>query len=232
MTSDQPGKMEIDINTILASSVHDIKNSLGMLMGTLDDLVDSKNFETAEEKRQLLVLQSESSRINNSLIHLLGLYRLQQDKLPLQIQEVFVNDMLEEVAASNQNLFKLQSIEVLIDCEQDLAWYFDHQLISSIVNNILINALKYTKTTISLKAWTEDSQLKIQIDDDGSGYPKQILETQNAVTHGINFATGSTNLGLFFAANIAHTHKRHGRHGFIELSNREEGGGRFTLSLP
>ena len=230
-SGENPG-MAIDINTILASSVHDIKNSLGMLIGTLDDLVHSKHFESSEDKHQLLVLQSEASRINSSLIHLLGLYRLQQDKLPLQIKEVFVNDLLEEVVAANENLFKLQAITVTTDCEEDLGWYFDSQLISSIINNILINALKYTKKTIAIKAWIENSRLTIQIDDDGNGYPESILHNQNAATHAINFATGSTNLGLFFAAHIANAHTRNGQNGYIALSNREAGGGRFTLSLP
>jgi K+-sensing histidine kinase KdpD len=221
----------IDISTILASSVHDIKNSLGMLLGTLDDLVHSKDFETTEEKRQLAVLQSEASRINNSLIHLLGLYRLQKDKLPLQIKEVFVNDLLEEQIASNENLLNLQSIEVTLDCAEDLNWYFDSQLIGSVINNILINALKYTQKTIAIKAWVENSVLKIQIDDDGSGYPESILTNQNATTHAINFATGSTNLGLYFAASIADAHERNGKKGYIELSNHDSGG-RFTLTLP
>lgn len=229
--SDKNPQTSIDITTILASSVHDIKNSLGMLLGTLDELVHSKHFETVEEKKQLSVLQSEASRINNSLIHLLGLYRLQKDKLPLQIKEVFVNDLLEEQIAANENLLLLQSITVELDCAEDLHWYFDSQLIGSIINNILINALKYTRSKITIKVWNENGYLKIRIDDDGDGYPESILTNQNASTHAINFATGSTNLGLYFAAIIANAHQRNDKHGFIELNNHTSGG-RFTLTLP
>jgi K+-sensing histidine kinase KdpD len=233
MSNSEPGStLAIDISTLLASSVHDIKNSLGMLIGTLDDLVHSKNFESKEDKQQLLVLQSEASRINSSLIHLLGLYRLQQDKLPLQIKEVFVSDLLEETVAGNENLFELQNINVTIDCDPDLAWYFDSQLIGSVINNILINALKYTQKSIAIKAWIENDALKICIDDDGRGYPETILLNQDATTHAINFATGSTNLGLFFAAHISHAHERKNQRGFIVLSNHDNGGGRFTLTLP
>jgi K+-sensing histidine kinase KdpD len=229
--TDQDLHTNIDISTILASSVHDIKNSLGMLIGSLDDLVRSKKFESKEEKNQLAVIQSEAGRINNSLIHLLGLYRLQKDKLPLNIKQVFVNDLLEEQIASNENLFLLQTIEVTLDCGEDLNWYFDSQLIGSVINNILINAIKYTTQKIAIKAWVENSVLKIQIDDDGSGYPENILTQQNATTNAINFSTGSTNLGLYFAASIAEAHERNNHKGCIELSNHASGG-RFTLSLP
>ncbi|MEJ2694437.1 MAG: hypothetical protein P8166_15755 [Candidatus Thiodiazotropha sp.] len=50
---------------ILASTIHDMKNSLSMVINTLDEL--SSENQGREDKR-LSTLQHESKRLNNNLI--------------------------------------------------------------------------------------------------------------------------------------------------------------------
>ena len=84
---------------------------------------------------------------------------------------------------------------------------------------------------ISVK--TQEKQLLIQIDDDGSGYPQKLLDEVEQFSSGVNAQTGSTGLGLYFAATIANCHQRQDRRGRIQLQN-EAGlkGGSFQLYLP
>ncbi len=79
----------------------------------------------------------------------------------------------------------------------------------------------------------QDGMLLIQIDDDGSGYPQKLLDAVDDFSSGINAQTGSTGLGLYFAATIADSHQRHVRQGHIRVQNAVAlSGGSFQLFLP
>ena len=76
-------------------------------------------------------------------------------------------------------------------------------------------------------------QLVITVNDDGEGYSSQMIEHQANYVQGINHTTGSTGLGLYFAARIAALHQRNGVEGRTEIGNGGPlGGGLFSLYLP
>lgn len=218
---------------LLASSVHDIKNSLGMLLDTLDGVVESTPITSDLQRNQFATLRGEAARINNSLMYLLGLYRMQHKQLSVHVEEVFVADFLDEQLAANQLLFSIRELEIHIDCEPDLTGYFDPTLIGGIVNNVLVNAARYACKEIALSAaLTPQRELIIAVRDDGPGFPQKMLEDISNQSRGIDFNTGSTNLGLYFAGEVAAMHHRGAVKGRIELSNPADGGSLFRLYLP
>jgi K+-sensing histidine kinase KdpD len=218
---------------LLASSVHDIKNSLSMLLDTLDSVVESTTITSDLQRHQFATLRGEAARINNSLMYLLGLYRMQQNQLSVQIQEVYVADFLDEQLAASQLLFTMRELEVSVDCDDQLSGYFDTTLIGGIINNVLVNAARYARKSILLHAaHSPQGQLIIEVSDDGPGFPQKMLEDVSNQSRGIDFSSGSTNLGLYFAGEVAQMHRRGDAHGHIELSNLAEGGSCFRLILP
>lgn len=218
---------------LLASSVHDIKNSLGMLLNTLDSVIETTPITSDLQRNQFATLRGEASRINNSLIYLLGLYRLQRHELPLQIQEVYVADFLDEQIAANELLFSIRQIAVQRDCDEALTGYFDPALIAGIIGNVLVNAARYAEKSIRVTAVAgNNGSVIIEISDDGPGFPEKMLESNQHEQRGIDFNSGSTNLGLFFAAEVAYLHRRGDHHGTIELSNLSPHGSCFKLMLP
>ncbi len=216
---------------LLASSVHDIKNSLGMLLDTLDQVVRETPISNDNQRRQFATLQGEAARINNDLLYLLGLYRLEQGELPLNIQEMFVADFLEEVMAQNGLLLEIRQLRCEIDCERDARAYFDPVLISGVINNVLVNAARYARQQVRMIARVGDG-LTIEVEDDGAGFPQTMLDNVGNMQRGIDFNSGSSSLGLHFADRVAQLHQRGEQHGHIALRNLPAGGGCFTLWLP
>jgi signal transduction histidine kinase len=223
---------QVPFSLLLASSVHDIKNSLSMLLSTLEDVVQTAPIADAKQRRQFATLQGEAARINNSLIYLLGLYRLQQNQLPVQIQEVFVADFLDEQIVTNQLLFDIRNLEVELECVDDLCAYFDPALISGVIINVLVNAAHYARARIEVHARLEQGQLAIEVRDDGPGFPQKMLLSIQNQDRGIDFNSGSTNLGLYFAGEVARLHRRGEQLGSIALHNLPQGGSCFRLLLP
>ena len=229
--SSQP--QALDFALLLASSAHDMKNSLSMLLNSLEEMIEEQPPTTDAQARRYAVLRGEAARINNDLVSLLGLYRIQHHRLSLRVDEVFVRDLLEDQAAQQSLLLSTRNIRIEIDCPPDLVWYFDPDLVSGVIANVVVNAARYTADLIGLSARLENGWLRIEVHDNGPGFPASMLGSEQEEGDSISFSSGSTRLGLHFAAQLAHLHERNGRHGYMELSNTGPGGGGvFALYLP
>ncbi len=223
----------LDFSLVLASSVHDMKNSLGMLLNSLEGIIEETPPENDAQAKRFATLQYETSRINGELIQLLSIYRMQKNRMPLHVDEYFVIDMIEDQTARNHMLFETRGIELDVQCDPDLHWYFDTDLVGGVVHNVLINCARYTKSKLLVSADVQDKVLCISIADDGEGYPAAMLGAPTKPSSSDGFSTGSTNLGLFFANEVANLHCQNGVCGRIELANDGPlGGGVFRLYLP
>ncbi len=224
---------KLDFATVIASAVHDMKNSLTLLLDTLDDATGEQNITAIPLQEKLLQAQHEGKRLNRNLIQLLALYRLERCQLFINITENSVAELLEDVAMENQQLLNASNIKLEIDCESGLAGFFDRELIAGIVNTIINNSYRYTKNTIRLSGENQGRYLCIHIEDNGPGYPEKMLHAESNTDSPIDFQTGSTGLGLYFAARIAQMHSNGEHHGHTETSNNGiNNGGRFSLFLP
>ena len=222
-----------DFSMIIASAVHDMKNSLSMLLHSVDTLCEQLP-DNVREQLNTSTIQYEAERVNSYLIQLLGLYRLQNEKLGVHLDEHYLIDLLDEQAAHYSEMLRAKSIALNVEVDSGLAWFFDRELILGIINNALNNASRYTHKSILLKAYETNDYLAIEVHDDGNGYPESMLDTRpGSILNNIKFSTGSTSLGLYFASNVASLHKAGEREGKIELENGGDlGGGLFRLLLP
>lgn len=221
----------IDFSMVLASAVHDMKNSLGMLLNSLDEL--RTDYETTlNGSSRFNTLQYEAERMHNDLVQLLGIYRLGEQNLSAHIEEHFVPDFLSEHVARHTPLLKGLGIECHIDAHE-INGFFDADLLTGVLNNTLNNALRYTRSKIRLTAQERDGYLVIGVEDDGEGYPENMQHTGTLNFKALDFNSGSTSLGLFFASSVAALHKEGARTGAIKLHNGGSfGGGVFEIWLP
>jgi signal transduction histidine kinase len=219
-------------DTLLASTVHDMKNSLSLLMNELEAM-GSKLEENDENRQTVSSLRYETSRINISLMELLTLYKLEKKQISIQIEEVVVADILEDYVAVHSFVAKNRDVQLDFECDDSLIWFLDPGFLHIVINNIVGNSIRYTRSRVIISAFVIDQQLCIQIDDDGQGYPEQMISSVESFSKTIDVDTGSTGLGLYFASTIAKNHSRHGRTGDIVLKNNEKlTGGCFKILLP
>ncbi len=222
----------LDFSSIIANSVHDIKNSLGMVITTLDELTEElKNCSNSADK--LANLKYESKRINSQLIVLLTLYKFENKQYHLTITDHNVKDFIEEACLPYQELLDNKNVRLIINCSGDLVWFFDESLITGVIHNIINNAYRYTHDTIEITAEEKDNMLSITIADNGKGFPEKLLKSTHPTQKNISFQSGSTGLGLYFSGIIAKSHRNKGYSGYIQIDNKGPAqGGRFSLFLP
>ena len=222
----------IDFASVLAASAHDMKNSLCMLLQSIEELTEKVSAQVPESSALLATMQYEASRLNTDLMQMLSLYRAEKDRFPINIQHYYIEDVVEELLAANQSYIANKGIELSIELDEELCWYLDADLIHVLLNDVLINAMRYGRKKIQIKAWKQDC-LYIRVEDDGEGYPLQMLELQENDGKYFNIERGRTGLGLFFAKMIAQAHGDEKNNGSIKLTNGGTyGGSVFTLKLP
>ncbi len=226
-------KNQPDFSLIIASAVHDMKNSLSMLLHSVDQMCEALP-DDWKQKNNTTTVKYEAERVNSYLIQLLGLYRLQNKMLSLHIDECFISDLLDEQIAHYEPMLTDKNIQLITDADEDLSWYFDREIVMGVLNNALNNASRYTKSKVEISAALNGDYLEISIHDDGEGYPKMLLEAApGEILNNINFQTGSTSLGIYFAEMVTRLHVQGDKKGYIKLSNGGRlGGGVFSIFLP
>lgn len=225
----QPG----DITNFLASSVHDMKNSTTMLVGFLEETLDQVADRDSEFFHHMAHMLYEVKRVNGNLVQLLAIYKIGAQLYPLDVSEQSVWEVLQEFIEQSAPLMRYKGIELELDCPDDLIWYFDRDLLMSALVHPFNNAINYTRNHIRIVAKMADGQLQLRIEDNGRGYPDNMLEAGNALFRGIDFTTGSTGLGLYFSQVAARMHHNRDRVGSIGLENGGSlGGGCFLINLP
>lgn len=224
---------EIDFATVLASGVHDMKNSLCMLIQSMELLQQELSGQSESASSELARIHYEASRLNTNLLQLLSLYRIEKDQLPLHMDEYNVDDLCDEILLKNELYSEQKHIQVTKQCPPHLNWFFDNDLISNLVNDMFVNALRYSRSQLLITASEQQGQLILELHDDGQGYPADMLDNSDEGISNLNLAAGRTGLGLFFAHMIARAHQNRGQCGRIELSNGGQfGGAVFRLILP
>ena len=221
-----------DLTEFLAFSAHDIKNSLAMLTGMLEKVLATHDERDFDGYKDLATMLYETRRINNDLMQMLTLFKLDRKLYPFDVQPVVMADFLSDMTAQNAQLFKSQGIELTSDTADDLVWHFDEDLLQGTINLALNNASRYCKKHIHISALKRDGMLEIRVEDDGAGYPAAMLDNSQQAL-GVDFSNGSTGLGMYFARNVASLHKNKGRSGGLLLENGGSlGGSAFIIQIP
>jgi signal transduction histidine kinase len=224
--------IEASFTALLASSIHDMKNSLGMVTNSLELFL----YDTGRpvDPEQITLLQFEARRINDNLIQLLALYKSENDLLATHIDEHDIEDFLDEVIAQERTIAAAKKIELSSDCDDGLIGYFDRDLIGSVLRNAIHNAIRHTKDSVHVSATEGDGKsVVIKVIDNGAGINEALSADGSPMADTINYKNGGTGLGLHFCTIVARLHTNRDKQGHISLDNRKDGNGAvFSLYLP
>jgi two-component system sensor histidine kinase SenX3 len=227
-----------DLFLFLASTAHDMKNSISVLSGTLERLLVNASPQTESAYPQMAHMLYQTKRLNDNLMQLLALYKqVGKPDYPFDLQPVELVQLVDQVVAMERVLLKSRGIKLELDYDPGLIWHIDEDLIVGVLSHAINNAIHYTCDTVRLAIRELDGWLELRIEDNGPGYPPALLKAGAIATReagsGVNFLTNSAGLGLYFSSEVAKMHRHRDRSGSLRLENGGTyGGGCFILSLP
>jgi signal transduction histidine kinase len=225
----------ISFTDLIASSIHDMKNSLNVQVRELEKIAaESRAKGDASTFQDLGRVIYQANRMNSNLIQLLSLYKLGKSIYPTDITEHNIADLIREALLQNQSIMEFKGITLSVDCDPNCYWYIDRDLVEGVLINALNNAYNYTVDKIRVVARVADGFLELRVEDNGRGYPPNMLINDGmAANKSINFLSGSTGLGFHFSSQVAGLHTNGERKGSLTIENGGlYGGGCFVVRLP
>jgi signal transduction histidine kinase len=222
----------------LASTVHDMKNSISVLSGTLENLLAVPESTPSAEYGQMAQMLYQTKRLNDNLIQLLALYKeVGKPGYPFDPMPRSVRELVEQATGQVRILLQSRGIALDLDFAPDAIWTLDEDLIIGVLVHAINNAIRYTRDRIRLSVKIDGDYLELRVEDNGGGFPDTMLEagvSAMAVQRtSVNFISNSSGLGLYFSSEVAKMHKHRQRSGSIALENGGTlGGGCFVLRLP
>ena len=144
---------DISFTDLIASSIHDMKNSLNVQISELEKISDQcKKVGDLQAYEDLGGVIYQANRMNSNLIQLLSLYKLDKAIYPVDIAECSIAELIGDVLLQNRSVMDFKKIELSMDCSDDCVWYVDRDLVAGVLLNALNNAYQYTQDKIRVTA--------------------------------------------------------------------------------
>jgi signal transduction histidine kinase len=218
---------------LLANLVHELGRPLGAIRSAIVALLHGANKDSQLSNDLLTGLDEETIRLQHLLEDLAGLHdqvlgKLELNRSPVQLKDWLISTLSPWQAAARQKGLAWQT-----DISPDLPVVkLDPDRMAQAIGNILSNAIKFTPAggKVSTAVQVADSQLLIQVEDNGPGIPvteqEKIFQPFIRGSQGRRIVEGM-GLGLSIAREIILAHG-----GAIKLESTPGDGSRFTLKLP
>ncbi len=222
----------------LANMSHELRTPMNAIIGYSEILKE----EVEESRTEDFV--DDLSKISMAGRHLLGLIndildfsKLEAGKMSLYLENFNLKDLVDEVVATLEPLFKTRGNTFTVEYPEDVGMiYGDHTKIRQGVINLLSNAAKFTENgriIFCIKRLQKDGLewVDLQVSDSGIGMSQeQLSKIFDAFTQADLSTTrryGGTGLGLAITKRFVEM-----MHGTIEVQSTPGKGSTFNLQFP
>ncbi|MBL7702623.1 MAG: HAMP domain-containing histidine kinase [Ferruginibacter sp.] len=214
---------------------HEFKTPLATISLAVDALKNEKVSADKEKSEYFTsIIKEENKRMNKQVETILQAALLDKKEVQLNMKRLLAHDIIVNVL-NNINIQveeKGGKIDVDLEAENDLIMA-DEVHFTNVINNLLDNAVKYSKENLHIKLSTKNSgnNLRIKIEDNGIGMNKETLHRifekfYRAHTGNVHNVKGF-GLGLSYVKTMIDAH-----HGYIKAESVLGKGSSFTISLP
>jgi signal transduction histidine kinase/ligand-binding sensor domain-containing protein/CheY-like chemotaxis protein len=209
---------------------HELKTPLTILMSSLENITNKS--DSGDSNKQI---KATVKRLSSLFEQMLNFHKVtSQDAIYQNVSKIKVNKYLEARVKNFKPLTEERNIIIEIENHwPEEIFYYYKDVFDKIILNLLSNAIKYSfdNGTIKIKLnKTSQGELKLQIEDEGFGIPKDqqkfILKRYYRARNAINSQKPGTGLGLIMTKKLIE--KTGGSISFESIENR---GTTFTIIL-
>jgi signal transduction histidine kinase len=227
---------------LLANIAHELRTPLTSIQGYAQGLSDGI-FETEEQRQQALeTIGQESEHVNDLLIQILELARLESGQSGPQLHEIDVDDIVARVLRRHRVEADTHGVELIGPTANAQTIVADEALIDQAIDNLVRNAIRHTpeggRVAVGLATLRDTERnatgLRVSVTDTGSGIPEEAIPHIFDRFYRANGHDGRANgsqpgfgLGLAIVREIAVNHG-----GSVNVASEVGKGTTFTIDLP
>jgi two-component system, OmpR family, phosphate regulon sensor histidine kinase PhoR len=221
-------------NDFISNITHELKTPIATVSVAIEALKNFNALDDPQKTREYLnISQNELQRLSLLVDKVLKLSMFENKAIELKPEVADLKLIVEDVAASMRLQLEKYKAQVSIESAGDTSLKGDKLHLTSVVFNLLDNALKYSKSypSIRIELNEADNMVQLVMIDNGIGiapeYRDRIFEKFFRIPAGDTHNAKGYGLGLSYVAHVVQKH-----HGSIEVESQPGIGSRFTVKLP
>ena len=222
-------------NDFISNITHELKTPIATVSVAIEALKNFNAMHDVQRSQEYLdISANELNRLNMLVDKVLKLSMFDNKALEIKNEPLALDAVVKEVVQSMQLQFEKQQATVNMNLDgSNFTINGDRMHITSVVYNLLDNALKYSKDKliIDIRLQSTTTETLLSVSDNGIGispeYKDKIFDKFFRVPHGNQHNTKGYGLGLSYVAQVVKEH-----HGSIEVQSELDRGTSFVVHLP
>ena len=218
-------------NKFLGIAAHDLRSPLTSVMG-FTDLILELELEEKEKKDYLITINRASKQMLALINDLLDVSAIESGKFEMNLRLGNLKEVVENRIKLISLSAQAKQIAIASTLEDVSEIEFDKNRISQVLDNLLNNAIKFSKpeTTIHVSLNESGEKVSFYVRDEGPGIHKKemdkIFASFEKLSNQPTAGEKSTGLGMAIVKKIVDAHK-----GQIEVHSEVGKGTEFRVSL-
>ncbi len=225
-------------NDFLANMSHEIRTPINTIIG-FSELLKNENVSSQKRNKYSEIIEENSQALLRLIDDIIDVAKIEANELKIKKEACSLGDLFAELEMTYNNFLKRKqktNLELIFHLPKEAhhdVIFTDPYRLKQILNNLFLNALKYTETGHIEIGYTilNDTKLRYFVSDTGAGISaarqknifKRYTYTSNPT---VNESTGS-GLGLSICKDLANL-----LGGDIEVRSVEGEGSVFFVTLP
>ena len=218
----------------IGNLAHELKTPIFSIQGYILTLLEGGLEDSSVNKKFLKRASKAVERMNKIIMDLDMISRFESDRINMDFRENNIVEICEEIIESLElkakeystvlRLAKNYDNPILVNCDKDK--------IGQVIQNLLINAIKYSKknSEVIIRFTDVESNLLIEVEDNGLGinesHIKRLFERFYRVDKSRARNEGGTGLGLSIVKHIIEAHGHN-----VQVRSTEGEGSTFFFTL-
>jgi len=208
---------------------HEIRTPLTLINGPLESLKEMQ-IEDVEIQKNLHIMEDNTKHLLSLINQLLDFRKIDSNRFLLAYTIIDINEFLQETKARFEVLATTKNKLISLTLPHKIVHApVDKEGLIKIINNLLVNAIKYSDEIIKIDLSIDNKYFIIQISNDGSLIPQEESEKIFDPFYQLNKnrnVSSSSGIGLSLARSLTELHN-----GTLQL-DKESDMNSFTLKLP
>ncbi|MFI6274863.1 sensor histidine kinase [Streptomyces sp. NPDC050988] len=243
-TNEEIGRLASAFNDLSARREHAEEQRKAMVSDIAHELRSPLNnirvwLEAAEDgvaepdDRFTTSLLEEALQLQHLIDDLQDLAAADAGVLGLHREDVFVRDLLHQVATAHRAAADSAGVTLTVRTEDDPKLYADPVRIRQVIGNLVSNAVRHTaaRGSVELRAVGAESEVSIEVRDTGHGIEPEelpyVFDRFWRAEKSRNRSTGGSGLGLAIVRQLTHAHD-----GTVTVHSTPGAGTVFGVTLP
>ncbi|OGG70862.1 hypothetical protein A3I99_03895 [Candidatus Kaiserbacteria bacterium RIFCSPLOWO2_02_FULL_45_11b] len=226
--------LERSKSELVAVASHQLRTPLTAVRGNIEMLIDESYGPLNEQQHELLSdVDISTARLIGMVNDMLDITKIERGNLDMVLEYVSVKETVDSICSDLADYAKRRGVVIEINIPEGINVYGDKSRVRQVMQNLIDNAIKYSKGTGVLKVTgnVEGNDAKINFKDNGQGIPKieqsKIFNRFYRASNVKNNSSSGSGLGLYIVKSIVEQ-----LHGNIRFESEENVGTTFFVTLP